>query len=134
MNVHEAFPTWNPTEHHLWQLLKYLQFILQHPIACISGDNPPQKISNEEASDWLQQNKIDEFSEKSREIVRISKDAIYDAPPTDDKHYIKFSLFDDEIHRNVLEQIKYKNENKSSSPVPTGLSWVNEGEFKPLSK
>lgn len=130
VNISDAFPTWNPSEHHLWQLLKYIQFIFAHPIACLSNDTI--KIPNHEAADLLRNQKFNEFEAKVKECVRISKDKIYDDPPTDDKHYITFSMFDDEIHRNILENIKSKP--VSASPPPSGLSWVNEGEFKALRK
>lgn len=132
LNIFDAFPTWNPTEHHLWQLLKYVQFIFTHPVACLS--NASIKISNQEAAELIRSQKITELEDKVKECVRISKDKIYDDPPTDDKHYITFSMFDEEIHRVVLEKIKNKIETTSASPPPAGLSWVNEGEFKALRK
>lgn len=132
VNISDAFATWNPSEHHLWQLLKYIQFIFAHPIACLSND--AIKISNHEAAELLRNQKLTEFEEKVKECVCISKDKIYDEPPTEDKHYITFSMFDDEIHRNVLENIKSKPEGMSASPPPSGLSWVNEGEYKALRK
>lgn len=102
----------------------------------MNGVNASTKISNQEAAELLQLNKIDEFAEKAKDCVRLSKEKIYDEPPTDDKHYITFSVFDEEIHRNVLENITSKIDRmvSSSSPPPSGLSWVNEGEYKPLSK
>lgn len=134
VNISDAFPMWNPSEHHLWQLLKYIRFIFAHPIACLSNNSI--KISNREAADLLREQKISEFEEKVKECVRISKDKIFDDPPTDDKHYITFSVFDDEIHRNVLEDIKSKPDGISAlaTPPPSGLSWVNEGEFQALRK
>lgn len=131
-NLSDSFPTWNPAENHLWQLIKYIQFIFQHPIPAINSDTI--KMSNKDAADLLRQNKIDEFVEKVKKCVEISKERIYDESPTDDKHYIKFSVFDDELHRSTLENMKNKVDPSSVSPPPTGLSWVNEGEFKPLSK
>lgn len=132
LNISDAFPTWNPTEHHLWQLLKYIQFIFAHPVACLN--NETIKISNQDAAELIRSQKLNEFEEKVKECVRISKDKIYDEPPTDDKHYITFSMFDDEIHRVVLEKIKNKFETTSTSPPPSGLSWVNKNEFKALRK
>lgn len=131
-NISDAFPSWNPTENHLWQLLKYIQFIFLHPIACLSSNTV--KVSNQEAADMLREQKLAEFAEKVKECVRVSKDKIYDEPPTDDKHYITFSMFDEETHRSVLMNIKSKADKKSTSPPPSGLSWVNEGEFKALRK
>lgn len=130
-NISDAFPTWNPSENHLWQLLKYVQFIFHHP-TCLNS--PSTKISNQEAADLLREQKFTEFAEKVKECVRLSKDKIYDEPPTEDRHYITFSMFDEEMHRNVLDNIRSKAETKSTSPPPSGLSWVNEGEFQPLRK
>lgn len=132
LDISDAFPTWNPTEHHLWQLLKYIQFIFTHPVACLGSVSI--KISNQEAAELIQSQKLSEFEEKVKECVRISKDKVYDDPPTDDKHYITFSMFDEEIHRIILDKIKNKIETTSASPPPAGLSWVNEGEFKALRK
>lgn len=132
LNITDAFTTWNPSEHHLWQLLKYIQFIFLHPVACLSNDTI--KVSNPEATDLLRNQKLNEFEEKIKECVRISKDKIYDEPPTEDKHYITFSMFDEEIHRNILDNLKANVDGVSASPPPIGLSWVNEGEFKALKK
>lgn len=101
-------------------------------MACLSSVSV--KISNQEAADLIRNQKFTEFEEKIKECVRISKDKIYDEPPTEDKHYITFSMFDEEVHRAVLDKIKNKTETTSVSPTPTGLSWVNEGEFKALRK
>lgn len=93
------------------------------------------KISNQEAADLIRNQKLNEFEEKIKECVRTSKDKIHDEPPTEDKHYITFSMFDEEIHRGILDKIKHKTETASASPPPSsGLSWVNEGEFKALRK
>lgn len=132
LNIGDAFTVWNPSEHHLWQLLKYIQFIFAHPIACLSNESI--KVSNAEIADLLRNQKHTEFETKVKECVRISKDKIYDAPPTEDKHYITFSMFDEELHRSTLENLKSKGGIVSSSPPPIGLSWVNEGEFKALRK
>lgn len=131
-NISDAFPTWNSSENHLWQLLKYIQFIFEHPMSCLNDDR--SNAANSEASELIRDNKIDEFKEKCKECVRISKDKVYDPPPTDDKHYITFNLFDEDVHKGVLESIRNQTDVSSISPPPTGLSWVKPGEFKPLSK
>lgn len=92
------------------------------------------KVSNQDAADLICSQKLTEFEDKVKECVRISKDKIYDEPPTEDKHYITFSMFDEEIHRMVLDKIKNNCETTSTSPPPSGLSWVNKGEFKALRK
>lgn len=132
LNISDAFATWNPTEHHLWQLLKYIQFTFGYPVACLNSDSI--KISNKEAADLIRSQKLSEFEEKAKECVRISRDKIYEDPPTDDKHYITFSVFEDEIHSIVLDKIKNTSETSSTSPPLSGLSWVHEGEFKALRK
>uniref|UniRef100_A0A0K8TT76 Putative ubiquitin conjugating enzyme n=1 Tax=Tabanus bromius TaxID=304241 RepID=A0A0K8TT76_TABBR len=123
-----AFPVWISGSNHIWQLLKYIQFIFNQPQMCLNAE----KLPNQTASDLLSQNKA-EFIQKVKECVNLSCDKVYDPPPTDDKHFIVFEKFDNEIHGPVLANMKSK-EDISGSPPTSGLSWVNKGEFKPLSK
>lgn len=132
LNISDAFATWNPNEDHLWQLIKYIQFVFEHPISCLNDEH--SNVNNQEAFALIRENKMIEFKEKVKECVRISKDKVYDAPPTDDKHYITFNLYDEDLHKGVLDSIRNKTDSSSISPPPTGLSWVKPGEFKPLSK
>lgn len=92
------------------------------------------KVSNQEARDLLAQNRA-EFIARVKECVTTSKERIYDEPPTDDPHYITFEKFDKDLHGPIVERIK-QGKDMSGTPTTTasnGLSWVKEGEFKPLS-
>lgn len=132
LNISDAFGSWNHTEDHLWQVLKYVQFVFEHPVGCVNEDRT--NVANKEIYELVRENKMNEFKEKVKECVRISKDKVYDAPPTEDKHYITFNLFDEDVHKGVLDSIRNQTDASSISPPPTGLSWVKPGEFKPLSK
>lgn len=113
-------------------MLKYVQFVFEHPVGCVNEDRT--NVANKEIYELVRENKMNEFKEKVKECVRISKDKVYDAPPTEDKHYITFNLFDEDVHKGVLDSIRNQTDASSISPPPTGLSWVKPGEFKPLSK
>lgn len=30
LNLNDGFPVWNKGEHHIWQILKYIQWIFYH--------------------------------------------------------------------------------------------------------
>nr|NP_001260837.1 pendolino, isoform C [Drosophila melanogaster]AGB93370.1 pendolino, isoform C [Drosophila melanogaster] len=113
LDVSHAFPEWRCGEDHLWQLLKYLQVIFSDPLDSIRG---------------------------IEENIKESKEHIFDTPPTEDPHYIVFEKFQQDVHGPVLERIK-AGRSKLTEPSAqqangghaTGLSWVKEGEFKPLS-
>lgn len=121
-----AFQIWQNRENHIWQLLKYMQYIFKYPQNLTSSS----KVLNKNAADLLSQNKA-EYLLKIKENVRISRDKIYDSPPTDDKHYITFERFDKDLHGPALDKMK-TNTDSSISPQNSGISWVKEGEFKPL--
>lgn len=112
----EAFPTWNSNDNHVWQILKFILFIFEYSNVCFSGD-----IVNKEAVDLMSQNKL-EFAKRVKECVRISRDRIYDPSPMDDKHYITFDQFDNDIHGSTLESIKSRKY-ATSSPPSSCLSW-----------
>lgn len=125
-----GFPTWTEGSSHIWQVLKFIQFIFTHPQDCCQTIE--NKLPNQTAADLLSQNKA-EFIAKVKECVTASVERIYDPAPTDDIHYITFEKFDPDVHSTVLDNLKHNKEICPSSPT-TGLSWVKEGEFKPLSK
>lgn len=80
----------------------------------------------------LNQNKA-EFILKVKDCINKCKDQIYEKPAKEDKHYIVFEKFDTDLHGPLLESIKNRSD-LSLSPPGSGLSWVKEGAFKPLSK
>uniref|UniRef100_U5EX63 Putative ubiquitin conjugating enzyme n=1 Tax=Corethrella appendiculata TaxID=1370023 RepID=U5EX63_9DIPT len=127
----EAFPQWKTNENHIWQFLKFLQYIFYQFDDYI---NVCEKILNDEALKLMQQNR-DEFNKKIGDCVKLSKSRIYDQPTANtDRNYIVFEPFDVDVHGNVLENLK-KNITESVTPPPSsGLSWVKEGVFQPLSK
>ncbi|KAH8277713.1 hypothetical protein KR018_003998 [Drosophila ironensis] len=138
LDISHAFPEWRCGEDHLWQVLKYVQAVFYDPVDSIRGIES-DKLKNGQAADLLMNNR-EEYAARVQENVMESKQHIYDTPPTEDPHYIVFEKFQPEVHGPVLERIR-AGKSKSlelSSPQAsggnaTGLSWVKEGEFKPLS-
>lgn len=138
LDVSHAFPEWRCGEDHLWQLLKYLQVIFSDPLDSIRGIEV-DKLKNSEAAELLMNNK-EEYVARVQENIKESKEHIFDTPPTEDPHYIVFEKFQQDVHGPVLERIK-AGRSKLTEPSAqqangghaTGLSWVKEGEFKPLS-
>lgn len=122
LQTSEAFPSWNANDNHVWQILKFILFVFEYSHVCFSGD-----IVNKEAVDLMAQSKS-EFTKRIKECVRISRDRIYEPPSTEDKHYITFDRFDNDIHGSTLESIKSKKY-ATSSPPNSSLSWYWKCQF-----
>lgn len=90
--------------------------MFEYSHVCFSGE-----IVNKEAVALMSENKT-EFIKRVKECVRISRDRIYDAPPMEDKHYITFDQFDNDIHGSTLESIKSRKY-ATASPPSSVLSW-----------
>ncbi|KAH8304303.1 protein crossbronx [Drosophila kikkawai] len=138
LDISHAFPEWRCGEDHLWQLLKYMQAIFSDPVDSIRGIEADM-LKNNEAAELLMTNR-EEFAARVQENIKESKDRVYDTPPTEDPHYIVFEKFQPDIHGPVLERIKAgkskqleATSQQTNGGHATGLSWVKEGEFKPLS-
>lgn len=112
----EAFPSWNSNDNHVWQILKFILFIFEYSHVCCTGD-----IVNKEVVDLMSESKS-EFTKRVKECVRISRDRIYDPSPCEDKHYITFDQFDNDVHGSTLENIKSRKY-ATSSPPSSSLSW-----------
>ncbi|XP_053965881.1 protein crossbronx isoform X1 [Anastrepha ludens] len=133
LDISCAFPYWRSGEDHIWQLLKYIQAIFVDPIECGRLTTAGAKYNNAEAAELLTQNRA-EFIARAKDCATTSKERIYDEPPTEDPHYIVFEKFDADVHGPVRDRIFSGKELAENVAVPTnGLSWVKEGEFKPLS-
>lgn len=91
-------------------------------------------VANQEAAELIHLNRS-EFLSKVKEYVRISQIEIYDEPLTNDKHYIRFEPFIQDVHGPILENMKKKGEGISLSPQTStgGLSWVHDN-FQKSSK
>lgn len=126
----EAFPKWKSSENHIWQLLKFLHYIFASfdeymALAEQSANNVAHELYNQNRTEFLQQ--VDE-------CVKLSQSKLYDPPPVQDRNYIVFEKFDIDTHGPVLESIKQGKANEVTTPPSSGLSWVKEGVFQPLSK
>lgn len=123
-------------ENHLWQLLKYILYIFDRPEMCLSSITVHDKEAkiNREAMEMLEDNKV-EFVQKAKQSLEACKEKLFVKPTKEDRHYIVFEKFDDDVHGPVLDSIKARKDVSISSPPSSGLSWVNnDGDFKPLSK
>ncbi|XP_058462533.1 protein crossbronx homolog [Malaya genurostris] len=130
LDLAEAFPKWKNGENHIWQLLKFVQYIFSSldeymSLAEQSANNGAHELYHQSRTDFLQ---------KVVECVRQSQDKLYDPAPVQDRNYIVFEKFEQETHGSVLESIKQGRTNEVTTPPSSGLSWVKEGVFQPLSK
>lgn len=135
LDISIGFTNWKFSDNHIWQLLKYIKWIFHNPDASTKNE-----ISNKNAFDLLHNNKS-EFNEKVRSCVQTSIQAIYDPPPTNDKHYIAFEKYNETIHDPIREMLRNDEskslpgtvaENRSNGNL--GLSWIQKGSLTPLSK
>ena len=105
------------------------------PVECLriaSSSANVAKLNNKEAADLLTQNRA-EFIAKVKACVQTSQERLYDEAPTEDPHYLCFERFDADVHGPVLEKLKTGNAVSAATDKNSGgLSWVKEGEFKPL--
>ncbi|XP_026469896.1 protein crossbronx homolog [Ctenocephalides felis] len=130
-----GFSNWKFSDNHIWQLLKYIKWVFHNADA-----NPRNEILNKEAFELLHSNRS-EFTDKVKLCVQASIEAIYDPPPTTDKHYIAFEKYNEAIHEPLREMLR-NDESKSLPGTLTdnrssgnlGLSWIEKGSFTPLSK
>lgn len=125
MNVKRDFPEWRKGL-HLWQVLEFMRtafYILD-----------TKEPANEECTEMLvklfvtpilarfvtsfnveryfiiilifrYKNNPELFTEKVKLCVKNSQDHLYDPPPVDDPHYLRFDPYDREKHEPVRESI-----------------------------
>ncbi|CAF4760935.1 AKT-interacting protein [Pieris napi] len=122
LNLNEVFSQWDKKQNHIWQILKYLLWIFNN----INIKAP----ANNEASLMFKTNKK-AFIEKVKECVTLSHEHMYDAPLTEDKHYITFQPYDPKIHDVAKNKMLKQKENDENSH---GISWVQTGSYQSFSK
>jgi ubiquitin-protein ligase len=120
----KAFPTWNKTEQHIWQILKYIHWIFYNVAASISH------AVNTEAADLFTNNQ-EAFRSRVKGITKSSQEHIYDEPSVEDKHYLIFEEYNPEIHDQAKSTMLTQNEDEGTK---YGFSWVLPGSFKPLGR
>ncbi|XP_055592216.1 protein crossbronx homolog [Uranotaenia lowii] len=131
LELGEAFPKWKAGENHIWQLLKFVQYIFGSFEEFMSLT---EQSANNVAYELYQQSRH-EFQQKVTDCVRISQNKLYDPAPVQDRNYIVFDRFSEDVHGPVLESIRQgKATPEVTTPPASGLSWVKEGVFQPLSK
>ncbi|XP_022123073.2 AKT-interacting protein [Pieris rapae] len=122
LNLTEVFSQWDKKQNHIWQILKYLLWIFNN----VNIKAP----ANNEASLMFKTNKK-VFIEKVKECVTLSHEHMYDAPITEDKHYITFQPYDPKIHDVAKNKMLKQKENDENSH---GISWVQTGSYQSFSK
>ncbi|XP_018577169.1 protein crossbronx homolog [Anoplophora glabripennis] len=124
LNLLHAFPKWNKNDQHIWQVLKYIQWIFYNTNASIAH------AANHEAAEIYRTNQ-NAFIAKAQEGVKLSKDHLYDEPPVEDKHYIIFEPFVTEVHNKVKASMMIFHEEPINK---VGHSWVLPGCYKSLAR
>lgn len=133
LELSEAFPKWKTGENHLWQVLKFVQYVFGHfeEYMAVAEQTNVNTVAHEL---WQGQGRS-EFLQRVEDCVRLSQTKVYDPAPVQDRNYIVFEQFDRDVHGPVLESMKAGRANEvSTPPSSSGLSWVKEGVFQPLSK
>lgn len=130
LDLSEAFPNWRSGENHIWQMLKFVQFIFQnldeHTIH-------PTQVANNDAYELLLENR-NEFLMRTERCVEESQDKLYDVPTIPDRNYICFDRFNPDVHGPVLDSLKQNKPVEVTTPPSSGISWVRKGLYQPLSK
>uniref|UniRef100_A0A182JV24 UBC core domain-containing protein n=1 Tax=Anopheles christyi TaxID=43041 RepID=A0A182JV24_9DIPT len=130
LNLSDAFPKWQPGDSHIWQMLKFVQFILEN-----LDDHTIQSeyVVNNEAYRLLMENRT-EFLMRVVQCVEESQQKLYELPAQPDRFYICFDRFNPDVHGPVLQSIKEKKPTELTTLPSSGLSWVRKGFYQPLSK
>lgn len=123
LDLSKSFPKWKFTESHIWQILKYINFIFDK-LNYLEIDLDKKNL-NKTAADLLTQNK-GEFISKVAACVRSSKEKIFDAPPTEDKHYITFEHYDKEVHAACNELMKLSNSSTTQLSLPPSGMYIED--------
>uniref|UniRef100_A0A182W3X6 UBC core domain-containing protein n=1 Tax=Anopheles minimus TaxID=112268 RepID=A0A182W3X6_9DIPT len=130
LDLSEAFPKWQSGDNHIWQILKFVQAVLQnlddHTIQ--SGN-----VANNEAYELLMENRT-EFVIRAEQCVEESQQKIYEQPAQPDRFYICFDQFNPDVHGPALQSMKENKTTEVTTPPSSGLSWVRKGVYQPLSK
>ncbi|KAJ8954430.1 hypothetical protein NQ318_011106 [Aromia moschata] len=124
LSLSSAFPKWHKSDQHLWQVLKYIQWIFDNMNASLAH------AVNKEA-EKMYRNDLNAFTAKAQELVKLSKEHLYDQPQTEDKHYIMFEPYAPEIHDKVRTSMVTFHEEQFNK---VGHSWVLPGSYKSLAR
>lgn len=142
LDTSSAFTQWRPGENHIWQLLKYIQYILSDGIdGCILCYPDIAEWANKEAADILHRDR-EAFALKAKQCAECSKMRVYDGSTTpgansEDPHYIMFDEYKEDIHNSTKQCIREGRAlfpgQSSGLAAAKGLSWVKEGSLSAFS-
>ncbi|KAF5277748.1 hypothetical protein FQR65_LT03728 [Abscondita terminalis] len=120
-----GFPTWNKSEQHIWQVIRYISWVFYNFEGSVAH------AVNQEAANLYKENP-EAFQERVKGSVKKSQDELYNPPPNNDKHYITFEEYNPQIHDPVRTRMIEEHQTNQRGIV--GYSWVSPGSFKPLSR
>ncbi|KAK0179767.1 hypothetical protein PV327_005488 [Microctonus hyperodae] len=124
LNTAAGFPEWKKSN-RVFQLVQFITKVLNK----IDSKMP---ATNEDAGALLENN-LEEFRSRVKKCVKESLNHVYDTPEIDDAHYIKFSVWNPEIHEPIRRKI-YEQKKQEPEKLARGFSWVQPGSLQPLSK
>ena len=106
LDTTNAFTPWQK-DNHIWELVKFIKFCFENIEICFEMPT----ITNPEATEQFKNN-FEGFFESIKDCVLESNERIYDQPAEscNDKHFLTFEPFDDDIHGAVLRELKNKTE------------------------
>ncbi|XP_068146725.1 protein crossbronx-like [Drosophila tropicalis] len=127
LDLTPCFREWKKDQHHIWQILKYIQAIFSDPegSVCVtetpSGDTVTlNEVHNREALNLLSKNRM-EYIKRVEESIVFSRKHMYDKPPTNDAHYIVFEPYSADRHEKAMGQLKPSNWHNMVATVSTSL-------------
>lgn len=140
LDISSAFPQWRSAEDHLWQLLKYIQYLMSDALDSLQLNAGDTMWLNKTAAETLHRDP-EAFAHKAKQCVETSKMRVYDSnlssTASDDPHYIRFDEYSEDIHNSTKQCIREgrtlslgQNTGVTSSK---GLSWVKEGSLSAFS-
>lgn len=140
LEIGSAFPQWRNGEDHIWQLLKYIQYVMSDGLESVPFNQSDSSWPNKEAAEILYRDQKT-FEQKAKQCVETSKLRVYDtssaACATEDPHYIVFDEYNNDIHNSTKQCIKDGRAlslgQSSGVTAPKGLSWVKEGSLSAFS-
>jgi len=124
LNVRQGFHKWRRNINHIWQLLLYTRRIFYK----IDTTN----ALNVEAA-ALYESDMDVFKSRTQDCVMDWKERLF-TMTSDDPHYMKFSVFEEEIHGPVRQAMKTRKEGEDALEEEEGIrdrkSYVASGSLQ----
>ncbi|KAL7738455.1 hypothetical protein ACLKA6_006763 [Drosophila palustris] len=112
LDLSPLFEFWNKDEHHIWQILQYIQLIFADPegSVCVGltrkGEPIPlEEVNNMDAMRLLSHSRVD-YSLRAKVSIAWSLKHLFDKPPIKDPHYIVLERYQPDLHQAAMERLK----------------------------